>query len=79
MTDADNDEVRCRWATGYDECGGICGSMPHARMYHVSSRTLFALRGARGWGKGGVWTDDEFSGGCLFPNSVSNQQLLFHE
>ena len=43
MTDADNDEVRCRWATGYDECGGICGSMPHARMYHVSSRTLFAL------------------------------------
>ena len=41
MTDADNDEVRCRWATGYDECGGICGSMPHARMYRVSSRTLF--------------------------------------
>ena len=45
VTDADNDEVRCRWASGYGECGDICGSkgIPNAWMYFVSP--TYSVRG----------------------------------
>ena len=76
MTDADNDEVRCRWAKGY-ECGGICGGMPHAWMEYVS--TLCPHAGRAGWREVAVWTDDEFSVGCLIPTYVPNQQSLYHD
>lgn len=42
VTDADNDEVRCRWASGYGECGQICGAngIPNAWMTHVSPKSI---------------------------------------
>ena len=42
VTDADNDEVRCRWASGYGECGGICGGngIPNAWIYFVSPKSI---------------------------------------
>lgn len=24
VQDVDGDDVRCRWASGYSECGGVC-------------------------------------------------------
>ena len=26
--DPDGDTVKCRWAKGFDECGGVCGEIP---------------------------------------------------
>ena len=39
MTDADNDEVRCRWARGSSECGEICGDrgLRYGGMQNVRS------------------------------------------
>ena len=36
MTDADNDDVRCRWAREDEECGDVCGGNPNARISLVS-------------------------------------------
>lgn len=41
MTDADNYEVRCRWAKGYDECGSICGGMPNAWMTYRECKITY--------------------------------------
>ncbi|KAK7073546.1 hypothetical protein SK128_016753 [Halocaridina rubra] len=30
VTDPDNDIVRCRWATGSNECGSVCNAFPNA-------------------------------------------------
>ncbi|KAK7074162.1 hypothetical protein SK128_012723 [Halocaridina rubra] len=30
VTDPDNDIVRCRWASGYNECGTVCNFFPNA-------------------------------------------------
>ena len=48
MTDADNDEVRCRWASGYAECGDICGGngIPNAWMHFVSPKSVVCVPGA---------------------------------
>ena len=48
MTDADDDEVRCRWARGYGECGSACGGNPNAWMYSVSSPNADSVRGPAG-------------------------------
>ena len=42
VTDADNDEVRCRWAKEYEECGDICGGhgIPNALMHFVSLKRM---------------------------------------
>ena len=57
MTDADNDEVRCRWARGSSECGEICGDrgLRYGGMQNV--RSTFSLekkkRSLRGALQGG--------------------------
>jgi len=35
VSDVDGDEVRCRWAQGYDECGSVCNGLPHAELNQV--------------------------------------------
>lgn len=35
--DPDGDEVRCRWAKGIGECGGVCRSLPGATLEPVCS------------------------------------------
>ena len=45
VTDADNDEVRCRWASGSSECGDICGGygLPNAWMHIVCTNTVSSI------------------------------------
>ncbi|KAL9963573.1 hypothetical protein ACROYT_G027096 [Oculina patagonica] len=54
VTDADNDEVRCRWASGSSvssECGGICGSygLPNATMYQRECKITYSATDYTGY------------------------------
>ncbi|XP_078378906.1 integrin beta-like protein A [Oculina patagonica] len=51
VTDTDNDEVRCRWASGSSECGGICGGygLPNARMYHRECKITYSATDHKGY------------------------------
>ena len=37
MTDPDGDILRCRWATGREECGDVCRAVPGATLQAVSN------------------------------------------
>ena len=50
VTDADNDEVRCRWARGFSECGHICGDsgLRYGGMQNVRSTFSLVLSHQKG-------------------------------
>lgn len=50
VNDSDGDEVRCRWATEYYECGDVCDSLPEATI-NEASLLMFKRGGRRGRGK----------------------------
>ena len=38
MADANNDDLRCRWADlNKNECAGVCQSVPPATLWYTSS------------------------------------------
>ncbi|XP_015762912.1 PREDICTED: uncharacterized protein LOC107341958 [Acropora digitifera] len=60
VTDADNDEVRCRWATGYGECGGICGGngIPNAWMHARECKITYSATEYTGFYAAPVMIED---------------------
>ena len=50
VSDPDGDIIRCRWAVGSNECGGICNQFPGAELDSDSCTINYqANRGARFW------------------------------
>ncbi|XP_015760399.1 PREDICTED: uncharacterized protein LOC107339598 isoform X2 [Acropora digitifera] len=60
VTDADNDEVRCRWATGYGECGDICGGngIPNAWMHARECKITYSATEYTGFYAAPVMIED---------------------
>ncbi|XP_035679046.1 uncharacterized protein LOC118417560 [Branchiostoma floridae] len=52
VEDPDGDAVRCRWGSGTDECGGVCGALPNVNLDEGTCTLHYTAAGggmATGW------------------------------
>ena len=76
VSDPDNDIIRCRWAEGNNECGGICSQIPGAELDSESCVVRYqANKGARYWAAA-LMIEDFLPNSSLPLSSVALQFLV---
>ena len=76
VTDPDNDIVRCRWAVGLDECGGICDRFPGAVLDPDSCSIMYTADQGVGFQATAIVIEDFLPGSTVPMNSVGLQFLV---
>ena len=76
VTDPDNDIVRCRWAVGDDECGGICGGFPGADLDPESCSITYTANQGVGYRAAAIVIEDFLPGSTVPMSSVGLQFLV---
>ena len=76
VTDPDNDIVRCRWAVGYDECGGICYGFPWAYLDPESCSIMYTADQGVGYRAAAIMIEDFLPGSTVPMSSVGLQFLV---
>ena len=76
VTDPDNDIVRCRWAVGYAECGGICDGFPGADLDLESCSIMYTANQGVGFKAAAIVIEDFLPGSTVPMSSVGLQFLV---
>ena len=76
VTDPDNDIVRCRWAVGQVECGGICGGFPGAGLDPDSCSFTYTANQGVGFRAAAIVIEDFLPGSTVPMSSVALQFLV---
>ena len=76
VTDPDNDIVRCRWAVGSTECGGICGGFPGAELDPDSCSITYTANQGVGYLATAIIIEDFLPGSTVPMSSVGLQFLV---
>ena len=76
VTDPDNDIVRCRWAVGYDECGGICYGFPGAYLDPDTCSIMYTANKGVGYRAAAIMIEDFLPGSTVPMSSVGLQFLV---
>ena len=76
VTDPDNDIVRCRWAVGEAECGGICDGFPEAYLETKSCSIVYTANQSVGYRAVAIMIEDFLPGSTVPMSSVGLQFLV---
>ena len=76
VTDPDNDIVRCRWAVGYDECGGICCEFPGTDLDPESCSITYTAGQGVGYRAAAIVIEDFLPGSTVSMSSVGLQFIV---
>ena len=76
VTDPDNDIVRCRWAVGDAECGGICDGFPGADLDPESCSIMYTANQGVGFKAAAIVIEDFLPGSTVPMSSVGLQFLV---
>ena len=76
VTDPDNDIVRCRWAMGNAECGGICGGFQGAYLDPESCSIMYTANQGVGYRAAAIVIEDFLPGSTVPMSSVGLQFLV---
>ena len=76
VSDSDGDTVRCRWASGSTECGGICSAFPGATLNSATCTISYTANRGTGYKAAAVVIEDFASGYSGALSSVGLQFLV---
>ena len=77
VSDPDGDIVRCRWAVGSSECGGICNRFPGALLDSTTCTITYEANRGTGFNAAAIMIEDFVSGSLEPLSSVALQFLVF--
>ena len=75
-SDPDNDLVRCRWAVGSSECGGICSGFPGAVLDSNTCTITYTANRGTGFKAAAIMIEDFIPGSNSPMSSVALQFLV---
>ncbi|XP_066948200.1 uncharacterized protein [Macrobrachium rosenbergii] len=76
INDPDGDEVRCRWAQGYDECGGACDAFPNAVLDNETCVITYEAKFGSGIYVAAIMIEDFMPGSDEALSSISLQFVV---
>ena len=74
VSDPDGDTVRCRWANGSTECGGICSAFPGATLNSATCTISYTANRGTGYKAAAIVIEDFASG---YSGALSSMGLQF--